>query len=67
MSDIVDRANLESEALLSEQIRQVTKGLIPNNLTDCIDCGEPIGEQRKQSVPWATRCTKCQTLYEGKK
>ena len=62
MTDLIDRANIEADALLDEKIRQVTKGLTPNDTTDCIDCGEPIGIERKQALP-----IKCQTALEKTK
>lgn len=67
MTDLIDRANIEADALLDEKIRQVTKGLTPNDTTDCIDCGELIGIERKQALPWAIRCIKCQTALEKTK
>ena len=65
MTDIIDRANDEAQRWLDEQIAKNHQA--PTNATECIDCGEPIGEKRKQAVPWAVRCIKCQTAYEGKK
>ena len=67
MSDIVDRANTEADAWTAERIRQITKTLTPNDVTECINCGEDIEPQRKKALPWAVRCTKCQTKLEGKK
>lgn len=67
MSDIVDRANTEADAWTAERIRQITRTLTPNDVTECIDCGEDIEPQRKKALPWAVRCTKCQTKLEGKK
>ena len=67
MSDIVDRANTEADAWTAERIRQITKTLTPNDVTECIDCGEDIEPQRKKALPWAVRCTRCQTKLEGKK
>ncbi len=67
MSDIVDRANTEADAWTAERIRQITRTLTPNDVTECIDCGEDIEPQRKKALPWAVRCTRCQTKLEGKK
>lgn len=67
MSDIVDRANIEADAWTAERIRQTTKHQMPNDIADCVDCGEPIGIERKNALPWAVRCVKCQTAREGKK
>lgn len=65
MSDLVDRANDEAAAWLEQQIAKTHYE--PTDDTECIDCGEPIGEKRKQAVPWAVRCIKCQTAHEGNK
>ena len=65
MTDIIDRANDEAQRWLDEQIAKNHHAATDD--TECIDCGEPIGEKRKQAVPWAVRCIKCQTAYEGKK
>lgn len=64
MSDIVDRANDEADAWTAEKIRQATKHQPPNNVQDCIDCGEDIGVKRKQAMPSAVRCMKYQTQIE---
>ena len=61
MTDIIDRANDEAQRWLDEQIAKTHHNATDD--TECIDCGEPIG----QAVPWAVRCIKCQTAYEGKK
>ena len=65
MGDIVDRANDEAATWLASQIAKTQHK--PTDDTECIDCGEPIGEQRKKSIPWAVRCIKCQTAIEGGK
>ena len=65
MTDIIDRANDEAQRWLDEQIAKNHHAATDD--TECIDCGEHIGQQRKQAVSWAVRCIKCQTAYEGKK
>lgn len=64
--DIVDRANIESQAWLDEQIRLARPNLAINECDDCIDCDKPIGVQRKQAVPSARRCIGCQSKIEAK-
>ena len=64
MTDIIDRANDEAQRWLDEQIAKTHHNATDD--TECIDCGEPIGEKRKQAVPWAVRCIKCQTALEEK-
>ena len=65
MTDIIDRANDEAQRWLDEQIAKNHHAATDD--TECIDCDEPIGEKRKQAVPWAVRCIKCQTAYEEKR
>lgn len=66
MTDLIDRANTEADAWTAERIRQASHHPMANNIADCVDCGQPIGQQRKQAVPWAVRCIKCQTALEEK-
>ena len=65
MTDIIDRANYEAQRWLDSQIAKTHHNATDD--TECIDCGEPIGEKRKQAVPWAVRCIKCQTALEEKR
>lgn len=30
----------------------------------CVDCGTPLPDKRLAVVPWASRCTPCQELFE---
>lgn len=32
---------------------------------ECVDCGEPIPEGRREAAPWATRCVDCQQRHEA--
>ena len=65
MTDIIDRANDEAQRWLDSQIAKTHHNATDD--TECIDCGEPIGQQRKQAVQWAVRCIKCQTALEEKR
>ncbi|NJN17656.1 MAG: conjugal transfer protein TraR [Oscillochloris sp.] len=31
----------------------------------CERCGQPIGEERLEALPYATRCITCQSIVEG--
>ena len=64
MTDIIDRANDEAQRWLDSQIAKTHHNATDD--TECIDCGVPIGQQRKQAVPWAVRCIRCQTAQEKK-
>lgn len=66
MTDLIDRANAQAQSFLDSQltqIRQITKQS-PNDTDECIDCGEPIGAERKKILPYAVRCVGCQWQYE---
>lgn len=64
MNDIVDRAQLEEQAWLNEQVRQARVKTQANTDDECVDCGRAIGAKRKQYVPSATRCIVCQNKLE---
>ncbi len=64
MSDLVDRANKQQQAWLEAQVRQARLNAQPTDDTECIDCGEPIGKQRKRAMPSAVRCIQCASKRE---
>lgn len=64
MRDNIDRVVQETQSQLDNQIRKITQAHIATDDIDCIDCGEPIGDKRKQAVPWAVRCVGCQWQFE---
>ncbi len=41
-------------------LRAVSEGLYG----DCADCGRPISLKRLETIPWASRCIRCQELWE---
>lgn len=63
MRDIIDQANdlaqLELDNLLAN--RQIFTGESAN---DCIECGEPIPEKRRQLLKGCQLCIDCQSLKE---
>ncbi|PXY93060.1 TraR/DksA family transcriptional regulator [Gilliamella apis] len=63
MRDIVDQANdlaqLELDNLLAN--RQTFAG---ESAKDCIGCGEPIPEKRRQLLKGCQLCVDCQSLKE---
>lgn len=64
MTDLIDRATTQSEQILAMQIKHAQSHATPNDITECIDCGEPIGKVRKQALPHAVRCVGCQWTHE---
>ena len=67
MDDLIDKANKQAQLNLDAALvaaRLKTQAMTANDVTDCIECDKPIGEQRKQFMPSATRCIACQGEYE---
>ena len=46
------------------QIDTARKRLADGEIDECVECGGDIGYQRLQVHPVATRCIRCQTMYE---
>ena len=46
------------------QVRQALDRIDQGGYGECIDCGDPIPEERLQVEPWALRDIKCQEAYE---
>lgn len=68
MDDLIDKANKQAQRNLDAALaaaRLKTQAMTANDITDCIDCEKPIGEQRKQFIPSATRCIPCQNEHEA--
>ena len=62
MTDDVDKATESYDRVFAKQIAPKN---YPTNVSDeCIDCGNPIGERRKQALPHAIRCVGCQWQRE---
>lgn len=59
MGDIIDKANKVADVYLNAALSHI-KIETANNVTNCIDCGDPIGAARKYAVPYATHCLECQ-------
>ncbi|MDO4897072.1 MAG: TraR/DksA C4-type zinc finger protein [Moraxella sp.] len=64
MTDTIDRANAQSEQILAMQIKNATAHTVPSPITDCVDCGQMIGAERKKTLPHAVRCIGCQWQWE---
>ena len=63
MKDIIDQANdlaqLELDNLLANR-----QTFIGESVIDCIECGEPIPEKRRQLIKGCHLCIDCQSLKE---
>ncbi len=64
MTDVLDKASDQAQFLLDVQVRHITQSQSPNDTLECVDCGRPIGEKRKQALPHAVRCVGCQWQWE---
>lgn len=63
MGDIIDDANKTASIHLSAALSQI-KPQKPNSVMDCIDCGDPIGTERKRAAPHAKYCIECQQYHK---
>lgn len=59
MGDIIDDASKIAAVHLNAALSHI-KTQAANDITDCIDCGDPIGTDRKKAAPYAVRCAECQ-------
>lgn len=64
MTDVLDKAGEQTQFLLEAHLRHITQSQSPNDTFECVDCGQPIGEKRKQALPHAVRCVGCQWQWE---
>lgn len=63
--DDFDHASLLEEQYREAAIEAVTKQARKPSRDDCVECFEPIPEQRK-AVGGIERCISCQTILESK-
>lgn len=63
MGDIIDDANKNASIHLNAALSRI-KRPAANSVTDCIDCGDPIGAKRKQAAPHAKYCIECQQYHK---
>ena len=63
-----DEPFLIQQGLLDSSLTSVREELNKVSLTTmCLDCGDPIGVERKKAVPSATMCIDCQTFHNGRR
>lgn len=64
--DIVDVTNAHGAVYDAIAMRnwQSNRPTIPTEVEYCVDCGEPIPEDRRKAVPGCTRCIVCQRAFE---
>ena len=61
--DQIDRANELAQMERDAQIKWRQQQQPQQSFTHCIDCEEPIPENRRK-LQGVTRCIECQTIYE---
>ena len=66
MSKEIDLGCEQAEFFLEQRIKAVTGRYIGVSAFECIDCGNPIPEQRRMAVPGCLRCIDCQDIFELK-
>jgi DnaK suppressor protein len=61
---VEDRTNNQLADALAETAAAIRRALLlmdEGRFGRCQSCGEPIGDDRLQAVPWALLCMRCQT------
>lgn len=63
-----DNVVAASEAIVEQQteaaIAEIRATLQGEGAKDCIDCGDEIEAARREAMPSAVRCVRCQDQYE---
>lgn len=62
--DNIDQANERAEMYLKAQLDAATKRTTLPTAHECDDCGEPIPEARRRTVPGVRLCIDCKELEE---
>ncbi len=56
---------INAERKVQNAVRRALDRMRSGQYGVCEWCKEPIQSKRLSAVPWATRCARCQTLYEA--
>lgn len=69
MPDIIDLAQDRTHEILQDIVSNVQAEISGPGVFDgfCEDCETLIPEKRLKAAPWATRCIRCQEIYEAGK
>lgn len=63
--DIIDLAMLVEAAERERALKKVRDAAARRStVRNCQDCDVEISEARRQAVPGATRCVRCQSIHE---
>ena len=69
--DIIDEANARADMFRENAVNAVRQNNPPESplyldgVRCCLDCEEPIPEERLEARPDAVRCVECQTMNEA--
>lgn len=64
-SDANDMASAFEEMHTRWAVDRVRSAVSKTSINkECVDCGDPIPQPRREAVPWATRCAYCQERHE---
>ena len=68
-ADIMDNASqsvidFENHCIRAHQSKQAIHSDTASSVKYCIDCDCEIPERRKQAMPKAIRCVRCQEIYD---
>jgi DnaK suppressor protein len=64
LDDEIAAAVVERRARILEQLDAALQDIEEGHYGICQDCGSKIAEARLRVMPFATRCVKCQTIFE---
>ncbi|MAZ84137.1 MAG: molecular chaperone DnaK [Hoeflea sp.] len=59
-----DLAELRAEQEREAAIRAAGLAVSRPGSPDCVECGDPIGNERRAAAPFATRCVSCAERQE---
>lgn len=63
--DAGDLAAMNEDFRLGLAIRKARSGRAEPARSDCMDCGEPIPENRRRAMPGCLLCVACQEAFEA--
>jgi len=68
-ADIMDNASqsvidFENQCIRAHQSKQAIYSDTAESVLYCVDCDVKIPERRKQVLPKAIRCVRCQEIYD---
>ncbi|CFQ34450.1 Zinc-finger containing protein [Yersinia bercovieri] len=64
MPDIIDNAQKVIELMLEQQIASVRSRLNAEPTLFCLECEDPIPEERRIAISGVSHCVECQNLLE---